>query len=326
MSTKSKKSAKAETIGAMIVAVATLVEKSVDELVEFVSSNLQVAGAAYVNVAKAIIALDPKLDGGRTIYGVLTAKGIKKSTVSNAMYLVNLYYGLVRPGLVTEEFMAGLTYMDAYRLSAIAKKNGGWAGLHAKRIHELSPDDWESLHETGLTVAEAAKAEQTLKEAKAKEQADAIAKAAKEQADKALAAEAEAKKAKAAATPQPAAPAAPAPATTKNQSAPTTPAAPAPTAQAPATPAPAAPAVKPPAPVARKNSLVEYRKLLDLARKAFEEMALDESVTAEDVSLGVQATLELAQAAQVAAQVRAQVELAKPEETPAAEPALAEAA
>ena len=66
--------------------------------------------------------------------------------------------------------------------------------------------------------------------------------------------------------------------------------------------------------------------ILDLARKAFEEMALDESVTAEDVSLGVQATLELAQAAQVAAQVRAQVELAKPEETPAAEPALAEAA
>ena len=319
MSTKSKKPATAETIGAMIVAVATLVEKSVDELVEFVSSNLQIAGVAYVNVAKAIIALDPKLDGGRTIYGVLTAQGIKKSTVSNAMYLVNLYYGLVRPGLVTEEFMSGLTYMDAYRLSAIAKKN-------AKRIHELSPDDWESLHETGLTVAEAAKAEQTLKEAKAKEQTDAIAKAAKEQADKALAAEAEAKKAKAAATPQPAAPAAPAPATTENQSAPTTPAAPAPTAQAPATPAPAAPAVKPPAPVARKNSLVEYRKLLDLARKAFEEMALDESVTAEDVSLGVQATLELAQAAQVAAQVRAQVELAKPEETPAAEPALAEAA
>ena len=118
MSTKSKKSAKAETIGAMIVAVATLVEKSVDELVEFVSSNLQIAGAAYVNVAKAIIALDPKLDGGRTIYGVLTdmVNCIRELVLDgNAVKIPNL--AIFSAGLTT----AAASTPEAFKPSANIK-------------------------------------------------------------------------------------------------------------------------------------------------------------------------------------------------------------
>lgn len=316
------KTAKVNTV-AMVVTIADLVSKSSQELVELCVTNFKIAGAAYVNTAKAIIALDPQLSGGQTTYGVLTAAGISRSTVSNAMYLVNLYYGLVKTGLVPEVFMDGLSYMDAYRLSAIAKKRGGWTGLHAARIHELTAEDWECLNEHGLTEAQWIKAEETRKQTEKQAEAEKIRAAAAEMSAKALAAEAKAKaeapKPQAAqSTPAPVETAAAAPSTPE----PTTqPAVVAPAVSAISAPA-AAPApvvAKPAAPVARKSSLAEYRKLLDLARKYFDEMALDESVTPEDVSVGVTATLEFTQAVQAAAQFRGAVETSKPIETPAPE-------
>ena len=321
MSSTKKKTEKVTTV-AMVVSVADLVNKSPAELVELCVTNLKVAGAAFVNTAKAIIALDPQLGKGETIYGALTAAGISRSTVSNAMYLVNLYYGLVKTGLVSEVFMAELSYMDAYRLSAIAKKRGGWAGLHAARIHEMSAEDWECLHEHGLTLAQWNQAEETRKQTAKQDEAEKIKAAAAELSAKALAAEKQAK-----ADAPKAQPAQSTPAVAKTQAvAPSTPepttqpAAVSPAVSAPPAPAaaPASPVVaKPAAPVAKKSSLAEYRKLLDLARKYFDEMALDESVTPEDVSVGVVATLEFTQAVQAAAQFRGSVETSKPIDTPA---------
>lgn len=262
---------------------------------------------AFAEMGKLHHLISAGLKKGQTIYGELRKLGVKDSTISNASYAAKIVE-LVKAGHVTEAQYDGFTFADCLAVCRVMGDRSArkLTGEEVKAVIAAAPDtfdaEFESIHATGLTVAE------EIAQAKAKADAEAKAEAARKaaeqaemqrKADEQAAADLAAKQAaeqiaQADANPPPAAQTEPAPANTEPEPAPAgptstetaptpIPAASTPAAESPATdttaPAPTA-ASEPPSNVEQMpedpdNNLPAVLEDLDSILAEVSEMTVD---------------------------------------------------
>ena len=141
---------------------------------------------AFSSMGKLHRVIQADLSPTESIFGVLSAAGIKKGNISNASYAARVY-DLVEAGHLTEAEYDSLAFNDCWQICRVQSKT-------SKRVLEPSEiaaiirnsndfaDDLESLYKLGVTAEEA----QAAKDKAAIAKADAEAKAAaKDEADKA---------------------------------------------------------------------------------------------------------------------------------------------
>lgn len=294
---KSKKAPAAaeSSVATMIVTVASLAGKSVADLVTLFVASIATAQAAFITAAKAMIELDTR---GEDSAKLLKKHGVKQSTVQNARYAVKVWFGAVKTKMLTEAQFDSMGYMDFYRLCIIADRKGGWSKLHQTGIL-AKPEEWQSLHERGMTRAEAEKSDKDDADRKAKlrqaeVEAEAKKLAAKVAKDEASAAEGKAKLANAPAD------AAPGTAATPDNPAPSAPSAETPSAEStPSTPDPetedeedddesaasaSSTAANATSTASKGASVQELRKLLDSAERMAAAIIAGDATQAEFVS------------------------------------------
>jgi hypothetical protein len=297
--TSKKPKASVSQAVALVVTVASLAAKSVEELTTFARAQFEAGRAAFINAAKAMIELDVRGEDGLK---VLRKAGVKLSTVQNARYAVRFYHDAVKPGFVTEADFDQMGYLDFYRACIVADRLGGkdgWKSLGERKLL-TEPEELQCLYEHRMT-----RAEKILADKKAADEAKkaAATPAAPAQAPKAAAApakstpaptpaqaEALAAKVTAGTTTAPAAVPAPAPVAETTPIAEVETPAPAST-PAPAAEAPAPAAPPPPAPVASGPVIGDLTKLLDSAAKLAETLmqndpSLCELVVAQATAFG----------------------------------------
>jgi hypothetical protein len=184
---KSKKSVVSEEIS--VRPIASFVGESTESIVAFCAAAFKISQAAFINAAKAMIALEAA--GVKGITKMLLQAGASQSSINNGRYMVRAY-SYVTSQVMTEGAFDQLTYREAYALVHLAEKHGGPQGVHAKGWLSYDSEEWTCLHEHGMTVKDWEAAQAGLKAAEekkaaAKAVADAAAKSAQAEADKAKA-------------------------------------------------------------------------------------------------------------------------------------------
>ena len=141
---------------------------------------------AFSSMGKLHRVIQADLSPTESIFGVLSAAGIKKGNISNASYAARVY-DLVEAGHLTEAEYDSLAFNDCWQICRVQSKT-------SKRVLEPSEiaaiirnsnefaDDLESLYKNGITAEEAQAAKDKAAIAKAKAEAET---AAKDEADKA---------------------------------------------------------------------------------------------------------------------------------------------
>lgn len=141
---------------------------------------------AFSAMGKLHRVIQADLSVGESIFGVLSAAGIKKGNISNASYAARVY-DLVEAGHLKEAEYDSLAFNDCWQICRVQSKT-------SKRVLEPSEiaaiirnsnefaDDLESLYKNGITAEEAQAAKDKAATAKAEAEAKAAVKA---EADKA---------------------------------------------------------------------------------------------------------------------------------------------
>lgn len=141
---------------------------------------------AFSAMGKLHRVIQADLSVGESIFGVLSAAGIKKGNISNASYAARVF-DLVEAGHLTEVEYDSLAFSDCWQICRVQSKT-------SKRVLEPSEiaaiirnsavfaDDLESLYKNGITAEEAQAAKDKAANAKAEAEAKAAVKA---EADKA---------------------------------------------------------------------------------------------------------------------------------------------
>jgi len=141
---------------------------------------------AFSAMGKLHRVIQADLSPTESIFGVLSAAGIKKGNISNASYAARVY-DLVEAGHLTEAEYDSLAFNDCWQICRVQSKT-------SKRVLEPSEiaaiirnsadfaDDLESLYKNGITAEEAQAAKDKAATAKAEAEAKAAVKA---EADKA---------------------------------------------------------------------------------------------------------------------------------------------
>jgi hypothetical protein len=244
------KAKKAPLVGAPIVAMtyAEAEAMSQGDRITRLKFEADTQQRAFVTIGKLYDVIDGNLPKGEFINPTLEAAGVKPGTISNASYAARCYREFVKTEHITEDEYNQLTFSEMFNIIRVCtdKSKRKLAPADAVAIARSGGDfakDLEAIFQTGMTAAEKAAIEATIKADKEKAEAEAKAKAeqqAKELAEVKKRNE-ELAKANADMTAQAAAASAPAPAAAA--AAPATPAAPA--AATPAAPAPAPAAATP---------------------------------------------------------------------------------
>ena len=134
--------------------MADIVKLTRDEAAQVCADAAESGRKLYVIAAKARIHVESLLGDDETVYGVLRASGLTNSQINNGTPLVQVWKTLVEPGHMSEAQFDSINFTQA---KAAAKLAGKKLALLQKHID--SPEDWESLEEHGMTVAEKAEAD-----------------------------------------------------------------------------------------------------------------------------------------------------------------------
>jgi hypothetical protein len=264
MPPKSKSVSKAASSESAIRTVASFAGQSVEVLVAFAVTMFSAGQAAFVNAAKAMIAVEAL---GQDAVKLLKDAGVKPSSIANGRYLTRAWEYVTR-GLLTESDFDALTFRDAYHLVRLADRMGGAAAVHQKGILAGGPDEWECFYEHRMSQSEWAAAEKSRQEKEASKAKEVLAAQVKAEADKAA-------KAAAGAAPAPVT----APATENAESVPTSPVESIPAAPAAATstsPHKGETAAKV-NPAKAGKSIADFNSMIDMLQKLAEELILDTS-------------------------------------------------